>query len=52
MTNPADNHDALRWAVEVIGLHTPEIVLSDAANSLRLHQLRLLRDEMQREARK
>ena len=50
MTDPHDNHDALRWALEQLAKHAPEIDRPD--NALRLHQLRLLRDEMQREARK
>ena len=50
MTNPHDNHDALRWAIEALTRFVPGIDRPD--NALRLHQLRLLRDEMQREARK
>lgn len=47
MGEPMDYHDALKWAVAQ---------LADKANgpvdTLRLHYLKELRDEMQRESRK
>lgn len=49
-TDPFDNHDALRWALEQLAKHAPEIDRPD--NALRMHQLRLLRDEFLRETRK
>ena len=50
MTNPADNHDALQWALAQLARFVPGIDRPD--NALRMHVLRELRDEMQSEARK
>lgn len=50
MTDPQDNYEALRWIIEQAARFVPAIDRPD--NALRMHQLRLLRDEILRETRK